>query len=117
MSDQPEALRLADALDELDQQFSQTGLCGEGAAELRRLHEENEGLRQINFAHEIKLSVRGYEIQIADLNAQRDELLEALKEIDRWLVCACIATPEDMAQSFPHMEQVARAAIKKAEGE
>ena len=34
---QPEALRLADALEELDAQFSHTGLCGEAAAELRRL--------------------------------------------------------------------------------
>jgi hypothetical protein len=42
-------------------------------------------------------------------------LLAALKEIDNWLVCGCIATPEDMAQSFGHMEQVARAAIAAAE--
>ena len=56
------------------------------AAELRRLHESNT------------------------------ELLAALKEIDSWLVCACIATPEDMAQSFPTMQQVASAAIAKAEG-
>ena len=55
------------------------------AAELRRLHESNQ------------------------------ELLAALKEIDSWLVCACIATPEDMAQSFPTMQQVASAAINKAE--
>jgi hypothetical protein len=57
----------------------------EAAAELRRLHEANQ------------------------------ELLAALKEIDSWLVCACIATPEDMAQSFPTMQQVASAAINKAE--
>jgi hypothetical protein len=50
-----------------------------------------------------------------DIEAQRDALLEALKEINSWLVCACIATPEDMAQSFPHMEQVAYAAIKAVE--
>ena len=49
------------------------------AAELRRLHAENERLHQINRSHEMKLSVRGYEIQIADLEAQRDALLEALK--------------------------------------
>lgn len=42
-------------------------------------------------------------------------LLAALKEIDNWLVCWCIATPEDMAQSFGHMEQVASAAIAAAE--
>jgi hypothetical protein len=44
-------------------------------------------------------------------------MLEALKELDSWLVCACIATPEDMAQSFPHMQQVVSAAIAKATGE
>ena len=37
MITQPKALRLADALEELDAQFSHTGLCGEAAAELRRL--------------------------------------------------------------------------------
>ena len=41
MSPQPKALVLADALEELDVQFSHTGLCGEAADELRRLHEVN----------------------------------------------------------------------------
>ena len=50
--------------------------------------------------------------QPAPVNQQ---LLEALKEIDNWLVCAAIATPEDMAQSFSAMEQLARAAIAAAE--
>lgn len=59
-------------------------LSTKAAAELRRLHESNQ------------------------------ELLAALNEIDSWLVCACIATPEDMAQSFPTMQQVASAAIAKA---
>ena len=44
MSTEPEALRLADALDELDRQFSRNGLCGDAAAELRRLHEVNQDL-------------------------------------------------------------------------
>ena len=44
MSTEPEALRLADALEELDAQFSHTGLCGEAAVELRRLHEVNQDL-------------------------------------------------------------------------
>ena len=43
---QPEALRLAEALDELDAQFSHPGLCGDAAAELRRLHAENEALQK-----------------------------------------------------------------------
>ena len=53
------------------------------AAELRRIHAENERLHQINQSHEMKLSVRGYEIQIADLEAQRDALLEALRALVR----------------------------------
>jgi hypothetical protein len=48
--------------------------------------------------------------------ATNAELLEALNEINNWLVCACIATPEDMAQSFLHMQQVAETAIAKATG-
>ena len=43
---QSESLRLANALNELDAQFSFPGLCGEAAAELRRLHQsEREGWR------------------------------------------------------------------------
>jgi hypothetical protein len=69
VSNQPKALRLADALD------SPPGapLFMEAAAELRRLHAENERLHQINQAHEMKLSVRGYEIQIEDLKAALKE--------------------------------------------
>lgn len=44
MTQQPEALRLADAMQELDGLFSRTGACGEAAAELRRLHEVNAEL-------------------------------------------------------------------------
>ena len=35
--------------------------------------------------------------------------LDALQELDSWLVCAAIATDADMAQSFPHMQKVAEA--------
>ncbi len=44
MNPQPKALVLADALEELDVQFSHTGLCGEAADELRRLHAVNADL-------------------------------------------------------------------------
>ena len=44
MTDKPIALRLADELDELDSAFSSTGLCGEAATKLRRLHEVNQDL-------------------------------------------------------------------------
>ncbi|OBQ27774.1 MAG: hypothetical protein AN487_24450, partial [Anabaena sp. CRKS33] len=49
--------------------------------ELRRLHKENERLHQINFLHEVKLSVRGYEIRIEDLKAVNAELLDALRDL------------------------------------
>jgi hypothetical protein len=51
------------------------------AAELRRLVAENERLHQINHAHEMKLSVRGYEIQIADLKAANLKLAGAIDMI------------------------------------
>ncbi len=53
----------------------------EAAAELRRLHGENERLHQINQSHEMKLSVRGYEIQIADLKAANLKLAGAIDMI------------------------------------
>ena len=78
MTEQPEALFLAD---ELEAPLG-TVISGEvdkrAAAELRRLHEENERLHQINQWHEMKLSVRGYVIQVDDLKAANAELLEAL---------------------------------------
>ena len=39
-TEKPEAIWLADALDELDAQFTHRGMCGEAAAELRRQHAE-----------------------------------------------------------------------------
>ncbi|NBW20552.1 MAG: hypothetical protein EBR82_72540 [Caulobacteraceae bacterium] len=47
MNPQPKALVLADALEELDVQFSHTGLCGEAADELRRQHAEIERLTNL----------------------------------------------------------------------
>ena len=45
---QPKALRIADALDELDTQFYSTRLlCEDAAAELRRLHEVNTKLLEV----------------------------------------------------------------------
>jgi hypothetical protein len=51
------------------------------ASELRRLVAENERLHQINQSHEMKLSVRGYEIQIADLKAANVKLAGAIDMI------------------------------------
>ena len=78
-TEKTKALRLASILDTCNWLTAPTD--EEIAAELRRLHAENERLHQINQSHEMKLSVRGYEIQIADLEAQRDLLLEALQAL------------------------------------
>lgn len=51
MTKQPEALRLADELD-----LSVLSVCVRAAAELRRLHEVNEGLMEQNTELDKKLS-------------------------------------------------------------
>ena len=124
MSTQPEALRLADDV-ALNHTFCPVEVLQAAAAELRRLHKENERLHQINQSHEMKLSVRGYEIQIADLEAQRDALLEALKlawpiiEAEKYKQdCSYgknfVQTKADRARS---VYDKARAAIEAVEGE
>ena len=42
---------------------------------------------------------------------------DALEEIHAWLVCHPIASADDMAQAFEHMEQIARAALSLAQPE
>ena len=64
------------------------GLCADAADEIARLRQ-----------------------QVATLTERQDIAVEALNEINNWLVCACIATPEDMAQSFDHMQSVADKAL------
>ena len=105
MTTQPEALRLADLLAEyLGADHPAVRAI---SAELRRLHAENDRLHQINQSHEMKLSVRGYEIQIADLVAQRDVLLEALQRL-------CSKQPRTSQQIDADWDN-ARAAIKAVE--
>jgi len=115
MADKPEALRLANLIDHGN---DSSWIEREAAAELRRLHGENERLHQINRSHEMKLSVRGYEIQIADLHAVNQELLEALRltSID----CQYLHhAHKDRHLLFEECPVVARinAAIAKAEGQ
>ena len=47
MTQQTEAQRLADVLEELDAQFTFPGLCSEAAAELRRLDAVNAQLLEV----------------------------------------------------------------------
>jgi hypothetical protein len=107
-----EALRLADLV---DHGSDSSHIEREVAAELRRLHAVNAELTE-NLEKK-SVAIQRIWKERDELRKVNAELLEALKELDSWLVCACIATPEDMAQSFPHMQQVVSAAIAKAEGE
>jgi hypothetical protein len=73
MTTQPEALRLAELFELESDPESQ---YRKAAAELRRLHAENEVMRNVaNRGGHIAVAMS----RIADLEAQRDALLEALK--------------------------------------
>jgi hypothetical protein len=106
------ALRLAD---ELEDAALPTFIIKPAAAELRRLHAKNKRLHQINQSHEMKLSVRGYEIQIedlrlahAELHALNGKLLEALVSFTK---------SDYIKKQHPKRYAAAVAAIAKAEGE
>ena len=103
MTAQPEALRLADLLDA--HQFDEPHAA---AAELRRLHEENEVMRNVaNRGGHIAVAMS----RIADLEAQRDALLEALKLLLSYtLACEAMLNAKPAGQI-----DIARAAIKAAE--
>lgn len=93
---QSETLRLADALDELDAQFSFRGLCGEAAAELRRLHQsEREAWR---YAAELEQERK----RLHEVNA---ELVEALRVVIR-----------GVPDTWDGVKQ-AKAVLAKAQGE
>ena len=109
MSAQPEALRLADALVELDAQFSQPGLCGEAAAELRRLHEQNADYA--NTIDGLIISSCDDVARIVALEDLRDELLEALRAVTNHLDEGCRNT------SDLEVVWAAKNVIAKAEGD
>lgn len=105
---QPEALRLADwLLDWLrfnaEPSDLEAAFVG-AAAELRRLHEENESLRNSNEAKADRIDRLGETVE--KLKAQRDELLEALK----------VVLDDLMYKDHARVIDVAHAAIAKAEG-
>ena len=82
------------------------------AAELRRLVAENERLHQINQSHEMKLSVRGYEIQIEDLRLAHAELRERNAEL-----LEALKNYVDGCSLGVNAAEVARAAIAKVEAQ
>lgn len=104
MKTQPEALRLADELDA----YHTRSCHKEAAAELRRLHAENERLKTVPMKYQRMEFNAQLQAENERLIAQRDALLEALKEI----VDAADGTGWDQLDaSFSK----ARAAIKAAE--
>ena len=78
MKTQPEALRLADELDA----YHTRSCHKEAAAELRRLHAENERLKTVPMKYQRMEFNAQLQAENERLIAQRDALLEALKEAD-----------------------------------
>jgi hypothetical protein len=107
-TNRPKPLRLADSL------ATGFGDCGaEIAAELRRLYAENERLHQINQCHEMKLSVRGYEIQIEDLRLAHAELRKRNAELLEAMIS--FTKSAYIKKQHPKRYAAAIAAIAKAE--
>ena len=95
MNAQPEALRLADELDQYLYSVPAHPLCTDAAAELRRLHAENEAMRNVaNRGGHIAVAMS----RIADLESQRDALLEALREAQ-----ACFITQDITRQEYERL--------------
>ena len=120
-----EALRLADELESSVGTQSTYSAMQQAAAELRRLHAENEVMRNVaNRGGHIAVAMS----RIADLVAQRDALLEALKKAEE-NGCATVYSNEDdecgekgccrVVSYKPHAADcwvtTARAAIKAVE--
>ncbi len=127
MNEQPEALRLADALDRGGYDAQMARNMEKAAAELRRLHEENERLWKER--EEPHKQIETYLLECNRLERERDsaravnaELLAALKLAEAGLADIGDADrePEDdlawcerrAAEPLPNI----RAAIAKAEG-
>lgn len=111
MNQQPEALRLADLLDEKWHRWKDDPTDElRAAAELRRLHAENEDFRAT--CDHLTRENAGQIGEIVALKEQRDELLEALKELmDReW-------QDDEGDFTLEVARKKSRAAIAKATGE
>ena len=115
MTTQPEALRLADELRAAPER-SRTSF--EAAAELRRLHAENERLaaevanrnRRALDGDEAVSALANVHAYYEGLEAQRDALLEACMAYDQWADKTICRDPELAA-----IRQQMRAAIKAVE--
>ena len=127
MTTQPEALRLADALEAKAKwvPYGTDGVMHAAAAELRRLSAENERLAA-EVANRNRRALDGDMAVVAlenthayyeKLEAQRDALLEALRWIDKRCPVALMDMPFHIHREMAHdAGACARAAIKQAEG-
>lgn len=70
MSNQPEALRLADQLE--DTESARLHLLPYAAAEIRRLHAENDQLREMYF---------NSQFEVGEVRSENEALREALKNM------------------------------------
>ena len=95
---QSEALRLADALDELDRQFSRNGLCGDAAAELRRLHEVNQDL--LKALHE---ALETEQEPVAFINVEKQKLEWA--KLTSWHTPTIVNLPKIPLYTAPPKKQ------------
>lgn len=106
MTQKSNALRLADALEFPDEKDLE-----QAAAELRRLHAENEALRAMSF--DTKRSLES--------EAQREELLAALRSVHRWMDDQADGQSKGGHATFDllmlrEQRDIAEAAIAKVEG-
>ena len=109
MSTQPEALRLADALDAWDAiLIMPDGWRQRTSAELRRQHEENAELREANETFGRRQV--WWNDRMFALEQQRDALLEALKEAE-FVMDDCPMVSQQLVAAIAK----ARAAIKAVE--
>ena len=86
MTEQPEALRLADRLTLKDYYEFDAGLyCPQAAAELRRLHEEvTEQARLLGISAERELSLLARIDRLEKLNAEMLEAIRAFADANDW---------------------------------
>jgi hypothetical protein len=100
MSTQPEALRMAEML-----MMSRHHIDHEAAAELRRLFE---------LAHDQHSEIYGLRLQVKNLHALNQELLDALIKISRTEYHIEMPPIESLEEQ---MRRMARVAIARAQGE
>ena len=82
---QPEAIWLAEALDEMDHCFSRPGACGEAAAELRRLHAAN--LDCMAWYKSIKADYEAMRKAVVKLHAAKGRYHTQLAACDLYDLC------------------------------